>query len=234
MLIFQKGFNYSQDGPGNRLIYHSQGCNFACKWCSNPESMPLRNDKALDMTVDQIIKESISCKPMFFEGGGVTFTGGECTLWHNELLEVLKGLKDNDIHTCIETNCSDPRIDELLPYIDYLICDLKHVDEKKHIYWINASNKISKDNIGRILDSKRQILIRIPLINHVNVEPEAYLEYFKQYDMNNAQIEILPYHEYGKDKWTKEYVMKDAFVSKKDIEEMEKAFMDAGYKIIHT
>ena len=36
--IFQKGFNYSQDGQGNRLVYHLQGCNMKCRWCANPES----------------------------------------------------------------------------------------------------------------------------------------------------------------------------------------------------
>ena len=38
--VFQKGFNYSQDGRGNRLVWHLQGCNMHCPWCANPEGMP--------------------------------------------------------------------------------------------------------------------------------------------------------------------------------------------------
>jgi len=40
--IFSKGWNYSQDGPGNRLLYHFQGCNLFCPWCSNPEGIAIQ------------------------------------------------------------------------------------------------------------------------------------------------------------------------------------------------
>ena len=43
-------------------------------------------------TPDEVVKEAVRCKPMFFSGGGVTFTGGEATLWHDELLETLNSL----------------------------------------------------------------------------------------------------------------------------------------------
>ena len=75
---FQKGFNYSQDGPGNRLVYHLSGCNMFCPWCSNPEGMDLSAGKDYDLK--QIVEECVSAKPLFFGGGGVTFTGGEPTM----------------------------------------------------------------------------------------------------------------------------------------------------------
>lgn len=40
--IFSKGWNFSQDGPGNRLLYHFQGCNLFCPWCSNPEGIAIQ------------------------------------------------------------------------------------------------------------------------------------------------------------------------------------------------
>lgn len=48
MKIFQKGFHYSQDGPGNRLVLHLQGCNMSCPWCSNPEGLELTGTLIVD------------------------------------------------------------------------------------------------------------------------------------------------------------------------------------------
>ena len=69
MVIFEKGFNYSQDGPGNRLVYHLSGCNMYCPWCSNPEGM---STKGKEYSTDDIKKEIISA---FTKNGTGTVVG---------------------------------------------------------------------------------------------------------------------------------------------------------------
>ena len=121
MRIFQKGFNFSQDGPGNRLVYHLQGCNMKCIWCSNPEGMDMCGGK--EYSILEIFDEIMSSKMMFFSGGGVTFTGGEATIQYDELLTLMKKLKQASVHTAIETNGTSKKLQELLLYVDYLIMD---------------------------------------------------------------------------------------------------------------
>ena len=149
MKIFQKGFNYSQDGQGNRLVYHLLGCNMRCPWCSNPEGLSVDGEHFFEMTPQEILTEAVSSRPMFFDGGGVTFTGGEATMQHTELLELLKLLKKDNIHTCIETNGTSPKLSELLEYIDYLIMDFKHFDSKELKKYTGMHNEIIKKNFEK-------------------------------------------------------------------------------------
>ncbi|MEI7846115.1 MAG: glycyl-radical enzyme activating protein [Chloroflexota bacterium] len=53
--IFKRGFNYGQDGTGNRLVLHMQGCNLQCAWCSNPEGLAL--DGCLLVNPDKLLAE---------------------------------------------------------------------------------------------------------------------------------------------------------------------------------
>ena len=234
MKILQKGFNYSQDGPGNRLVYHLQGCNFRCKWCSNPESMSADGVNVKNYTVDELFDEVRRSRMMFFDGGGVTFTGGECTLQHKELTELLKKLQAEGINTAIETNASSPQLTDIAENVDYLIADFKHYDTDVHKKWIGVGNEAVKANLEKIFASGRQIHIRIPLINNVNTEPTGFVNYFKQFDTENAVFEFLAYHEFGKDKWTQEYEIKDGFVSDETVAEFKRLFIANGLKVIST
>jgi len=233
MKVFQKGFNFSQDGPGNRLVYHLSGCNMRCLWCSNPEGM--KGDRGQEYSPEEILKEAESSKMMFFSGGGVTFTGGEATLQHTELLKTLKLLKTNGIHTAMETNGTSEKLPELLEYIDYLIMDFKHYDTEVLKKYAGKGNEIIKKNFEKNCKSGRQQHIRIPLINGVNADnPKGFCEYFSKFDTENTVFEFLAYHEYGKDKWTDEYKITDGFVTKETVEEFKKVFKEHGLKLITT
>lgn len=234
MKILQKGFNYSQDGPGNRLVYHLQGCNFKCKWCSNADSIPLENSKAKDYTVSELFDEIMRSRMMFFDGGGVTFTGGEACVQAEELTELLKLLRQNGIHTAIETNGSYLSLRQMSEFIDYLIVDLKHFNEEEHIRWTGASNASTKANLEYFFNQGRQIHVRIPVINGVNAQPEGFAEYFSRFDTSNAVFEFLAYHEYGKDKWQGSYQIENGFVSNEIIRKFTDIFNRNGLKTVAT
>ena len=165
--IFQKGFNYSQDGPGNRLVYHLSGCNLKCPWCSNPEGMK-PSENATHLTTESIVKEALSCKMMFIDGGGVTLTGGEVTCQKDGVLNLLNQLKENGIHTCIETNASLKNCEDIFETVDYMIADFKSPDAEKLKSVTGADLEIIKENLLFRAKTLKPLLIRIPLINGFN------------------------------------------------------------------
>ena len=233
MYIFNKGFNFGQDGPGNRLVYHLQGCNMRCIWCSNPEGMSMTGGK--EYMVEEIFDECRRSKMMFFSGGGITFTGGEATMQYKELLLLLKMLQEDNIHTCIETNGTHPDLLKLLTYVDYLIMDFKHFDGEVLKQYTGVSNEMIKKNFEAICESGRQQHIRIPLINGINTEnPEGFAAYFSKFNTTNTVFEFLTYHEYGKDKWREEYKVKDGFVSEDTVNKFRETFKCYQLNLIIT
>lgn len=213
--IFQKGFNYSQDGHGNRLVFHLQGCNMKCPWCSNPEGMSLngtiisekgRNHLSCkEYMIEELVKESVRSKPMFFDGGGVTLTGGEISMQFKAVKELLKQLKEQDIHTAIETNGSHPQMEELIPYVDQWIMDVKHYDDTKHREWVAVPLENTTNTLKVVSEVHKDMLVRVPLIPGFNDSEEDaghFSEYFsRNIRGRNVQVEFLAYHEFGKQKW---------------------------------
>ena len=231
--MFGKGFNFSEDGPGNRLVYHLSGCNMHCPWCSNPDGMDGKAGK--DYTANEILLEAISCKPMFFSGGGVTFTGGEASLWHAELLTLLRELRRAGVHTAIETNGTSPYLPSLVEEVDYLIMDFKHYDGEALFAATGVGVDGVKQNLESICQSGRQAHIRIPLINGFNTEdPKGFAAYLSLHAHENVVFELLPYHEYGKGKWKTPYTVKNGFVSEETLARFERTFEKCGLKLIRT
>ena len=119
----------------------------------------MKPDGGKEYNIEEILGECISAKPMFFSGGGVTFTGGEATVQYDELLNLLKLLKSEDIHTCIETNGTHPKLFEMADYIDYLIMNFKHFDSDMHKKYTGVGNEVIKYNYEKICKSGRRLHI---------------------------------------------------------------------------
>ncbi len=240
--IFQKGFNYSQDGPGNRLVYHLSGCNLKCPWCSNPEGLK-DTGATYKVSIDDIVSESLSAKMIFIDGGGVTLTGGEVTCQKDAVLTLLKELKENGIHTCIETNASLPSCEELFEAVDYMIADFKSPFEKKVKTILGGDINIIKNNLLYRAKTGKPLLVRIPLIRFFNCgEKDAcgFAEFFRELkSTGNPELyfEILTYHEFGKDKYEKlgmEYSVSDGFVTQEDVNILLNSLKENNLKVINT
>lgn len=245
--IFQKGFNYSQDGPGNRLVYHLQGCNMRCKWCANPEGMDQQPAavgrlaaRVSDISLDDIVAEAMECKPLFFDGGGMTFTGGEPTLQWEAMVELLPRLQDASVSVALETNGTHPQLALLFPFIDYIMIDLKQVDPEIHRRNTGIGNETILGNIRKAAGEDRTVHVRIPLIHHVNDSErdcEEFVRFFRTLNPLNFTVELLPYHEYGKEKWKQcgmDYIIVDGFVTADTVKGFEKAFRAEGITIVRS
>lgn len=243
LYIFQKGFNYSQDGPGNRLVYHLAGCNMKCPWCSNPEGLSL-TEKAMPITIDALVAEAVSSKMIFIDGGGVTFTGGEVTMQKEAVTKAVMLLKEKGISTCIETNASLPNCEELFNEIDYMIADFKSPDKEQLHSICGGDLNTIKDNLKLRAKTGKPLHIRIPLIRFFNCGEEnitGFTKFFKdlQEESNNSQLsfEILTYHEFGKEKYEKlnmTYGVTDGFVTDADVKLLADALRNSNLKIINT
>lgn len=240
LYLFQKGFHYAQDGPGNRLIYHLQGCNIRCPWCSNPEG--LAHGGGTPYPVEELVDEVLRSRPMFFDGGGVTLTGGEVTLQADASLRLLSAVHEKEVSTCIETNGISERLSEFFPVVDHLIMDVKHHDPARHRAVTGASNEQTLKNLARAVEYGCDLLIRIPLIGGFNASAEdarAFASLFSELNVpSHAKVELLAYHEYGKSKYEKlgipYTVGEDAKVTKENFEAFSQILQEAGITLIKT
>ena len=156
-------------------------------------------------TVDELFDIIIKDK-MFYEtsGGGVTFSGGECMLQIDFLCEILKKCKDNKIHTAVDTAGFIPweNFEKAIPYTDLFLYDIKAFNNDVHKEFVGVSNELILNNLGKLLDYKANVLIRIPVIPGVNDtvdEMKKIRDFLAPYKLHT--VELLPYHQMGEHKY---------------------------------
>lgn len=192
------------------------------------------------ITVDELVDELEKDITVYeVSGGGVTFSGGEPLLQQKFLLESLKCLRLKGINTAIETTgyTEWEKLEEIIPYTEYFLYDLKHMDEAEHERVIGVSNQIILSNFRRLCREKKAVEPRMPLIPGFN-DGEKNIKSMAEFLLKNnkREVKILPYHEFGKEKYTylnRKYMMweiKEGVISAQ-IESVRRWFEDYGVQI---
>jgi len=109
-------------------------------------------------------------------GGGITLSGGECTLYPHYLNALLKILKEEGIHVVLETSgyfdYSAFRR-KVLPYVDMIYFDIKIADPDQHRKYTGRSNDRILRNLRALLrESSVEIHPRIPLVPGITTTRE--------------------------------------------------------------
>ncbi len=204
------------DGPGIRTIVFFKGCFMRCAWCCNPESQSyeiqtmIENGKekvvGQDVTVAEIMPEILADENYYHRsGGGVTLSGGEILGQPAFAAALLHACKDNGLHTAVEStaNASYDRIEQILPYLDLYLMDIKHMDSAKHKEFTGAGNELILENAKKLANSGVELIIRTPVIPGFNDTPEEIraISKFAASLPGVKEHHLLPYHRLGQDKY---------------------------------
>jgi len=188
----------------NELRWNVNICNH-CGLCA--AVCPARAFKMIgqEITAGEVIAEVLRDAAFFAGGGGLTLSGGEPALQPDFSAALLELAKTEGLHTSIETcgavpwNCYTA----LLPYLDFLLFDIKHINPKIHAQYTGRENSQILENARLAANSGIEMVVRVPLIPGFNDQVTVLL------DIANfvislgtvKEIHLLPYHTLGKAKY---------------------------------
>ena len=178
-----------------------------CAACGKCESVCLADALKFyghEVTVESLLPELLADRD-FYEtsGGGVTLSGGECLCQADFCAELLKALKDEGIHTAVDTCGFVKRenVDKVLPYTDIFLYDIKHIDDAAHREGTGQSNAQILENLAYLAEQGKAVEIRIPLIPGYNDGAiDAIGALLAKYP-NITKVRVLKYHNMAQSKY---------------------------------
>ena len=189
------------------LIIHRQNVNdshiAALRDCCPTTALTVCGE---EKSVEEIMATVLRDKPFYDRsGGGITLSGGEPFMNPTLAQALFEASHQAGIHTAVETCLHVPwkYIEPSLPFVDLFLADLKHVDEAVFQQWTDGSARRVLDNLQRLAQAGKKMIIRVPLIQGFNAS-EADITAITDFAADRlrvSEIHFLPYHTLGMNKY---------------------------------
>lgn len=157
-------------------------------------------------TAGDVFRELLRDAPFYEDGGGMTLTGGEATMQPALAEALLRLARAEFISTALET-CGHTQwsvLERLLPYLDDILYDLKHLDSNLHRRFTGLGNELILFNLRQLVAHNAPVTIRVPLIPGFNLSGDsirAIAEFVTELNGSVKGIDLLPYHTLGQNKY---------------------------------
>ena len=158
---------------------------------------------AVEYTPESLCKKLERNFKILNNGGGVTFSGGEPTSNPEFLLDCLK-LLEGKTHRAVQTcgYCKPELFEQVLDNCDYVLFDVKLIDDTEHRKYTGVSNKWILQNFKTLVESGKDFVVRTPLIPTVTDTENNIRGIAELLSANGVNyIELLPYNKFAGSKY---------------------------------
>jgi pyruvate formate lyase activating enzyme len=118
---------------------------------------------------------------------------------------ILERCRAAGIHTALDTAGLAPwaHFEQVLPWVDLLLYDLKLADPVMHRKYTGASNEVILENLARIAGRGARFEVRIPVVDGITNDPENLRQTgsFLAALPGRAPVTLLPCHRLGESKY---------------------------------
>jgi pyruvate formate lyase activating enzyme len=191
-----------------RLRWHAEACrgNHACQQeCARVCPAQAFRLIGAEMSAAEVAA-AVRRDTAFYGGqGGLTLTGGEPTFQPQFAEAILQCAQAEGLHTAIETcgACAWAALERLLPRLNLVLFDLKHLDAAIHRQYTGGDNLAILDNLRRTAATGIEVVVRVPLVPGFNTDSgslEAMAEFIQSIE-GASSVHLLPYHTLGRAKY---------------------------------
>lgn len=188
-----------------------------CRRCGSCAAVCPSDSKKLIgkvLTVKEAVKTIVREQAFYGNRGGATLGGGEILMQPEFVYEVLRQCSEQGIDTAIET-CGNGKwewLEKIISVTNTVHMDLKAAIDETHRAITGVSNHLILENLKKIDEilgrpefAEKDFIVRMPVIPGMNDKEEdakAAAEFLSNLH-HLKYVEILPFHNFGEQKYTK-------------------------------